>query len=262
MSLRSLLTQFPLYVLVATGCIAATKTSVSPSATKLPTCQGPFTCDGEMNMCRASAGGLTGGSFTFSDEGYGVRSDGRGPYFAGKDGAGVFAGIAAVLFWRRPPADTVNSRHIVVDLNSPVAGDVSRKLGVIRDSYAEIAAQWYSEPASIDSLNLPVRLQHSVTQVPVGFSVTARQVNIGIHIDGRYHILQMGPQPTGHCFAEGTAIYGDGTTEAKISRPAENVYVVEAPPGSVARLFDTYHTNKHAVNKGLYHIAFRYVIQK
>jgi hypothetical protein len=174
----------------------------------------------------------------------------------------VFSGVAVVLYWRQKPVDTSTARYVAVDLTHPVPGQGGRSLGVIRDSYAEVAAQWYAESAWVDSTSTPVRLQHTVLEIPVGLSVEASQVNIGIHIGGRYHILQMGPQPTSHCFVEGTAINGLGTTRARISRPAEHVFVVEAPPGSIARLFDTYHTSKYAVDRGLYQVAFRYVVQQ
>jgi hypothetical protein len=173
----------------------------------------------------------------------------------------VAADRAVVLFWPRAPEDTSVARSIRVDLRQPVRGGGGVPLGIISDHYAELAAQWYAEPAPGDSAGVRLRLQHSVREIPVGTSVDAQQVNIGVHINGRYHIVQLGPQPTGHCFAEGTAIHGAGTTRAHISRPTEYTFVVEAPPGSVGRLFDTYHTNKHAVDKGLYYVSFRYVVQ-
>lgn len=241
---------------------SATGSALPQRGSELPECRGPFTCDGEISICRQSSGPITARRFTFTDSGYSLRSDGRGSYTAGVEGVGVFAGVAVVLFWRQPPSDPASARFISVNLDSPLKGSRGKKLGIIKDAYAEVAAQWYAEPARIDSTGARIRLQHSVRELPVGTSVDAKQVNIGVHIDGRYHILQMGPQPTGHCFVEGTAIHGEGTTMARISRTAEHRVVVEAPPGSIARLFDTFHTNKHAVDRGLYHVSFRYVIEK
>lgn len=260
-SLQSILLLIAAASLLVTSHGAAQATPVRGEQEK-PTCIGPFTCDGAINLCVAGAGERVVGTFTFSDSGYSVQSDGRGAYHHGEDRAVAVASVAVVLAWRRPPADSSGARYFSIDLRNPVATDIGRPVGVISDQYAEIAAQWYAEAGPPDSLGRRRRIQHMVSEIPVGTTVPARQVGIGIHIDGRYHILQLGPQPVGHCFAEGTTIYGDGTTQASITRESETRWLVEAPPGSIGRLFDTFHTNRFAVNKGLYYVSFKYVVEK
>ena len=77
---------------------------------------------------------------------------------------------------------------------------------------------------------------------------------------GRYYLLQLGPEALGDgCNQGGTALYGTGTTAATVSRPRFDRYVVDAPPGSIGRLFDVTNKLAGAVNMGLYFTNFRVV---
>lgn len=60
------------------------------------------------------------------------------------------------------------------------------------------------------------------------------------------HLLQIGPQPYGHCYAAGTVVYGAGTSMATVSRPDSTRWVVDllgqqgtAAPESTWRSYGT-----------------------
>jgi hypothetical protein len=97
--------------------------------------------------------------------------------------------------------------------------------------------------------------------IRVGQTVTAAQMNVTFHINGRTHLLQMGPQPNGHCHNGGTTLVnGTGTSSGTIYRASPTKWVMNLPAGSVGRLFDVENTPEHAVDKGLYHVRLHYEI--
>ena len=69
--------------------------------------------------------------------------------------------------------------------------------------------------------------------------------------------LQFGPQPYGHCYASGTAVYGDGTSVATVSHPDSTRWIFALPPGSKGRLFRNQNGDATAVNLGLYYLSVR-----
>jgi hypothetical protein len=94
----------------------------------------------------------------------------------------------------------------------------------------------------------------------VGQTVIANQIDVGFHINGRYHVLQMGPQPYGHCHAGTTLVHGTGTSSGTIYRASATKWMIDLPAGSVGRLFDLYNTTYYAVDKGTYYTQLRYEI--
>jgi tetratricopeptide (TPR) repeat protein len=84
-------------------------------------------------------------------------------------------------------------------------------------------------------------------------------MNVSFHLDGRFHLLQIGPQPFGHCHGA-TRVHGSGTSSGTIYRASETKWVIDLPAGSVARLFDLSHTTLNAVDKGLYYVRLHYEI--
>jgi hypothetical protein len=145
-------------------------------------------------------------------------------------------------------------RSIKVDLNHPDPGDAGVPLGVIVDSVGvEMSAQWYTDANYI---------MHTVIDIPVGTTVKATQLDIGFHVAGEAHVLQMGPQPWDHCMADGMAVRGDGTSQGTIAHPTASSWIVDLPAGSVGRLFDIHLNSANAVNKGLYYVSLHYVVQR
>ena len=180
-----------------------------------------------------------------------VRSDGRGPYQIGRNVIAATLSSTAAMVLGDPQTAPEERRAILVDLDHPVSGDSGIRHGVIRDDMqVRVLVQWGK-----DSLHR-TRNMHGI---PVGGRVAAGTISVEFHIGGVVHLLQVGPQPVGHCLADGTAVQGNGTSEGTISRPDSTTWVVDLPPGSVGRLFDVSHRYPYAVNKGLYHVSMRFV---
>lgn len=199
--------------------------------------------------------GRNGLTMVLSDEPYSVTSDGRGPYRAGLGNVTqVAAARPAVMVFGSAAKLGTSRRSIRVDLNHPVSGDIGVPLGVISDDHnLEIGAQWYTD-ADYKT--------HGMLEIPIGTHVNADQTDVGIHINGAYHVLQMGPMPYGHCVSDGTAIYGAGTTRGTIYRASADEWIVDLPPGSIGRLFDDHLGDPYAINKGLYYVSLHYVLRK
>jgi hypothetical protein len=212
-------------------------------------------CDNSINRCVETQPGVMGRILTLSDAPYTVTSDGRGPYrrFTGNVGV-VYLGWPAVVTLAPFRFDANEWRSIRVDLSHPVAGDIGVPLGVISDSAGvEVGAQSGTEPNY---------MSHVMTEIPIGATVKAAQVDVGFHINGVYHVLQMGPQPWGHCWSDGTTIFGNGTSQGTIHRASEKQWIVDLPPGSIGRLFDNHLSSPNAVNKGRYYVALHFVIER
>lgn len=208
--------------------------------------QGAELCRGKPPI-RVTSAELKDGPFS-------VRSDGRGVYRTEQQNS-VFAvaSKAAVLLFVAQPRGRP-ARSITIDLSQPIAGDIGIPRGVVTDSmYLEVAAQWGADSAH--------RTRH-ISDIPVGSTVPAAQIDVEFHINGVVHILQMGPQPIGHCYSDRTAVYGTGTTQGTISRPDSTTWIVDLPVGSVGRLFDTHLSYPHAVNKGLYSISLQLILRR
>lgn len=214
-------------------------------------------CGSGRNLCQAYPNrGMTGLRLELSDAPSStVRSDGLGPYVMGAGNvATIWAGYAAVMVLGAADSSRVPRRSISVDLTHPVPGDIGRSLGVVRDDHdLEVGAQWFADST---------HRARSVLEIPIGATVQAAQTDVEFHIDGVVHTLQIGPQPAGHCFSDRSAVNGSGTSTGTITRTDSTTWVIDVPPGSVARLFDVHLSYPNAVNKGLYHVAFRYVLKK
>ena len=89
----------------------------------------------------------------------------------------------------------------------------------------------------------------------------ARQIDVEFHIKGVVHALQVGPQPIGHCYTDGTAVHGNGTSQGTITRPDSTTWIVDLPPGSIGRLYDVKDRYPHAVNKRLYYVSLRFILR-
>jgi hypothetical protein len=214
-------------------------------------------CSSGREICKESTSGDGGpASLTLSDAPYAVISDGLGPYRnRGQGNVWVFAARPAVLMFGPPSGSGPQARSIRVDLNHPVPSDIGVPLGVVTDNRSlEMAAQWYTDSTT--------NLAHSILDIPIGATVFAEQTDVGFHLDGAYHVLQMGPMRYGHCLSDGSALDGAGTTRATIHRTTEHEWVVDLPPGSIGRLFDVHLRAPNAINKGLYYVSLHYVVNK
>jgi hypothetical protein len=188
----------------------------------------------------------------------GLSSDGRGPYVKGTDGTGG-SGVsndASLVIGRWTDGSTPNPRAYSVNLNNPVPGGAGLSLGIITDRTGRgIALRAQMQKAGGEIRNL-----HSI---PVGQTVAAAMMSVSFHINGQKHILQMGPQPFGHCDHGGvTLVSGAGTTAGTIHRATQTKWIVDLSSGSIGRLFDVSKSTNHAQDKGLYYFRLHYEIGK
>ena len=205
-------------------------------------------CDSGFVICRDVGGGRPGLTLSLSDSSYAITSDGKGPYRSAGNVRVVAQRPVGLLMFASPAADSASHRSIRLDLRHPVPGGIGVPLGiVVADRDVELSAKYYAEPD---------KTAHSVLEIPIGTTVEAPQMNVGFRIDGRPYALQMGPQPYGHCYSDGTAIHGTGTTPGTIQREADDRWIVDLPPRSIGRLFDNTLGDPNAVDRGLYvHLA-------
>jgi len=175
-----------------------------------------------------------------------VSSDGRGAYVQGVDGVNATVVLwLATLEFSRASKSVKNPRAYTVNLNNPVPGGGGVSLGTITDASGDIniEVQWYRDGNARQNMH----------NIPIGSTVTANQIDVTFHVNGHFHILQMGPQAYGHCHSVPTAVFGTGTSSGTIYRASATKWVIDLPAGSMGRLFDLYNTDQYAVDKGLYY---------
>lgn len=217
---------------------------------------GSILCSSGFSQCvSAPPASRRGQTLVLADAPYGIRSDQRGRYRqdTGNVIAVVVSGTAAFVLADHfvPPQDR---RAILVDLDHPVAGADGVPLGLVRDdNNLAIVAQWEADST---------RRLRNLAEIPIGSTVRAQMVSVEFHINGVVHLLQFGPVPVGHCFTDGTAVHGRGTTQGTITRPDATTWTVELPTGSIGRLFDVSLRYPFAVDRGLYQVSMRFTIQE
>jgi len=220
---------------------------------RLPTCTGWSDCNSGRPVCTVGDEATSfWPSVVIADGTDGVSSDGRGRYIPGS--AGVRGGVvqAMAAFLLDNPRDSVkNPRTLTVNLNRPVPGGGGVPLGIFTDSHD--TGLYTTLPRVGDTLQ-------NLHDIRVGQTVTAGQMNVLFHINGRFHVLQMGPQAFGNCHLPATLVNGAGTSSGTIHRAGPAKWAMDLPAGSVGRLFDISHTTEHAADKGLYYVHLRYEI--
>lgn len=188
----------------------------------------------------------------------GASSDGRGPYLTGINGVS-FAGAGhegALVFYWPDTASGAGHRFITVNLNKPVPGGKGVPLGIhSSENRSGLILQRGMIGDTIKNL-LDLR---------VGQRESAALLSISVHVDGRKHLLQMGPQANGHCMDESDGVHknqvhGTGTSKGTIFRASRTKWVIDLPSGSIGRLFDMQGSYDHAVDKGLYYVHLHYEI--
>ena len=244
---------------IVVGCASMPRTG---GGGELPTCSGWSNCnrspahDPHPPVCTFTGRQPYFGPTVVSDLSDGVSSDGRGPYVQGTNGVGFSAVTEAFVGLALPPhQDSIkNPRTFTVNLNNPVPGGGGSALGIVTTGNND--TMLYTSWKRVGDF------AQSLLDIPVGQTVTAAQMNVGVHINGHLHILQMGPQPLGVCHTSINRVNGAGTSSGTIHRASETKWVVDLPAGSVGRLFDLYNTTQYAVDKGLYYVHLHYEIGK
>lgn len=194
----------------------------------------------------------------YIDDSGSMRSDGMGAYAWGVDSVAVFS--AGGLFMhlgedheRGPLGPNVSQlrRSVVFDLSRPVQSSGAIPHRLIRENEAQIWIWYRRDPRTNEVI--------SVRQVDVSDSVhVVERVELRFRVNGVLHFLQMGPFVEGQGGGEAwmTGVTGDGTTTAQLIHPANDVWIVTAPPGSIGRLW-SFEDRAHAKDRGLYSFSFQ-----
>jgi hypothetical protein len=132
-------------------------------------------------------------------------------------------------------------------LSRPADG-ASPSLGVVIDNFAEVHA-WRETLVQ-------GQYETIARDIPVGAVIQSAATHVDFHLNGRFYHLTMGPEVVGGACTT-TSTHGRGTTQATIRRASATEYSIEAPEGTIARLFDITDKLPNAVDKGLYYISFR-----
>ncbi len=239
-----------LALIIGWGPIGAPRAGAQGS--ELPSCTGWSNCNRGRAVCTFEAYPPYSGPTTVADSPDGLSSDGRGPYISGTDGVGPsFVVLNFVGLGFGDAGGGKNPRTLTVNLNHHVPGGGGVPLGVISVGNDNMLFTSWQRVGNVGK---------SLVGIPVGQTVSAGQLNVSFHLNGRFHILQMGPQAYGHCHsgADSTRVHGAGTSSGTIYRASPSKWVIDLPAGSVARLFDVSHTAPHAEDKGLYYFRLHY----
>jgi hypothetical protein len=222
-----------------------------PAGTTAATCRFMDECFAEWS-CRLPPGVPRLDASATLTAGRYISGDLKGPYVEGRDSGNVYVRAALNIYITAPNvAATQAIRSLKIDLSHP-ADSIASSLGIIEDHFADFHAWGFTLARE--------GVEPTIQYMPVGSVEKSALVHIDFTYRGRYFLLQLGPEALGEgCNQGGTGLYGTGTTAATVSRPRYNRYVVDAPVGSIGRLFDITNKLAGAINKGLYYTSFRVV---
>ena len=212
---------------------------------ELPTCAGTSDCAAGPLTCIGEDQKASIGPTIIANSPTGLTSDGRGAYNQWTDGVRH----SIVMTFASMSLDDVqesikNPRHYSINLSNPVRGGKGVPLGIVTaGANSNFEIQWHKVG----------QVRQNLHDIPIGQTVTAGMVDVTFHIGGRFFVLQAGPLPYGHCHAAPTRVDGTGTSSGTIYRASATRWVVDLPAGSVGRLYDLHHTDRYAVDRGLYY---------
>jgi hypothetical protein len=175
--------------------------------------------------------------------GFALMDDGKGTYSDAVDHVDTF--IKHRLMLRMSDqvfAPRTTARHLVVDLSHPVPGSGSRSFGV-QPTGSLFGSFWYQAPSGM------VRSVHGISR---DSTVASDRTDVMLSVSGKKHQLTMGRWSGTFCEAI-AGVGGAGTSTAKITRLGREDYTVDAPNGSIARLWDI--SGRKPTDKGLYYFS-------
>ena len=212
-----------------------------------------FTCDHRQNRPRIPM------TLTIDPSSKFIKSDGKGTYRDNEDKVSAYlqTGCNLMLSGLEPLQDSrnwteISTRYIFIDLDNPVKKSGASKLGMIKD-HLTIFHFFYK----IDT-SLKLDLIYNFNEIPIGATIASPRADIEFYINGKFHMLKFGYWSLGDCgewYASGGNVNGAGTTSVKIARHTPTSYTIEAPKGSVGRLWDIDNRTK-PIDKGLYESGF------
>lgn len=206
-----------------------------------PAPHGPAVCLHHVDRSRRPA------SFSIDAGSGSLRGDGKGSYEDRRDGQ-INHQTAFNLFLGGE--NSGHPRTLEFDLTQPVAGSGSVSRGLVKDPAARFHIFYLFDQN---------RAIWNLREMLVGPTVLSPRTEMHVALDGKPHILQLGPWGIGDCneaYAEGGRVHGEGTTQVHLTRQSDESYSIVAPPGSIARLWD-WSTPSAPVDRGLYFFHFR-----
>jgi HEAT repeat protein len=188
-----------------------------------------------------------------------LRGDGLGAYRQGSDGVQVSQSYALNLllpFAQNQSVPTISASEgaaaRVRRLEFDLPPGATRQVRTVADSAARLHVFYL-----IDSNGVVWNFR----DIPVGSEVGSDRTELWFGSEGRSLLLQFGPWGIGHCnedYAQGGRVHGEGTSRVRIRRLGEDEYRIQAPEGSLGRLWD-YTDPSHPVDLGLH--AFDFALQ-
>ena len=187
-----------------------------------------------------------------------IEPDDKGVYLDGSGGVSATACDALSLWLGASKAEDpcagpsergqTNVRTISVDLGNPVEGSGAKKLERLTGSQARIHV--------FLSRDRERRMIHSIYEVNAGETVQSDRVEIGLRLGGEDHVLLVGPWGPGEFnLRQPTVLHGEGSSKATVKRISNTMWVVDAPPGSIGRLWNNADP-ANPVDRGLYYASF------
>ncbi|HUR65313.1 MAG TPA: hypothetical protein VMZ03_03100 [Chitinophagaceae bacterium] len=188
-----------------------------------------------------------------------LKDDGKGSYLQNEDkvSSNIFTAYNLLLSGIEPLQQSGNwsdasPRYFSINLNNPVKNSGSVKQGIIVDHFATFHAFF-----KIDT-TAKLDLIYNFNEISPGTTIESPRTDIHFFLKGKLHMLKFGYWGSGDCgepYTCGGKVNGSGTTMVKITRHTATSYTIEAPKGSIGRLWDIDNRTK-PVNKGLFHSGF------
>lgn len=188
---------------------------------------------------------------TIPDASRNLKADGRGRYWEGHDTVRSYTNSFYMLFayWPETCAHPRprRVRSIQFLLNDPEPG--TKPFGSIDDPDAML---YIAPPGGF--IERKPGVSPPLYQMQVGQTTPSPRSLLRFHRDGQIYFLRMGSEP----FERPMPAYvellpAQGTTTAQITRTEGHKWVIQAPPGSLARLSQW---GKNPVDLGLYRFSF------
>lgn len=218
----------------------------------------PFTCDHRKDRPRIPMKLAIDPSSKF------LRADDKGSYIDNVDKVSAYlqTGSNLMLSGFEPLSDARNwtdasSRYIAIDLQQPIIKSGSINLGIIKDHFV-VFHFFYKIDTALD-----LDFIYNFNEIPIGTTIESPRADIEFFINKKLHLLKFGYWSLGDCgewYARGGKVNGLGTTPVKITRHNKTSYTIEAPTGSIGRLWDIDNRTK-PIDKGLYKSGFKINIE-
>jgi hypothetical protein len=147
----------------------------------------------------------------------------------------------------------LSTRHITLDLNSPVTSTGALPMGKITDNDLELHVLYRMDTT------LSPQVVYNFREIPVGTSIESERTEIIFYINNIAHLLSFGPWGFGRnneAIAHKGRINGIGTTMVNVRRHGKSDYTIYTPEVSIGRLWQVQNLS-NPIDMGLYNVGFK-----